>query len=265
MTQRYRLAPSARVSRDLSNLLYRAAEALEPNNNNMTPQVRAEIRESLIGASAGALVNKPPAAVLATLVWVVEMAQNRASENEFNSAQEELDEHGALAFAADWLEAEGLDVAEIRAAQPAAGYLAELRAKVADAQAELDALERAKPPEPVDIIADILDDRDAPALAADVLSALSRAGYAVVPELWSVTVSWPPEDDVTPYRRICASEAVAREKAAGLAREELENAFPDDYTEEALAALSDADAITLAEERCGVRVEIDSVEIEKEA
>ncbi|AFU87881.1 hypothetical protein CcrColossus_gp011 [Caulobacter phage CcrColossus] len=46
MSQRYRLADQIKVANDVSKLLYAAAEALEPNNQNVTPQARAELRES---------------------------------------------------------------------------------------------------------------------------------------------------------------------------------------------------------------------------
>lgn len=179
MTQRYRIPDQVKVATAVSRLLYAAAEALEPNNT-MTPGARATLRGELIGASAGALTHKPPAAVLETLIWVVEMAQDRATGADFNTPQEALDEHDALAFVADWLKAQGMDVSPIIGAQPAADAIAELVAKRDAAQAELDALEAAAPPEPLDVIADVLRYKDAQGDADDVLSALAKAGYQVV-------------------------------------------------------------------------------------
>ncbi|AFU87882.1 hypothetical protein CcrColossus_gp012 [Caulobacter phage CcrColossus] len=70
------------------------------------------------------------------------MAQDRATGSDFNSSQEALDEHDALAFVADWLEAQGEDVSPIRMAQPSAERLAALRQFAADEEAERAALER---------------------------------------------------------------------------------------------------------------------------
>ncbi|AFU88332.1 hypothetical protein CcrSwift_gp339 [Caulobacter phage CcrSwift] len=149
MSQRYRLAPSARVSKTLSDLLYAASEVVATAAQyETTPAGQtklAKMRGDLITESAGALVRKPPSAVLATLVWVVELAQARATENDFGNAQEALDEHDALAFVADWLEAEGVDVSDIRGAAPSAEALAELVARRDAEQEALDALERPVP------------------------------------------------------------------------------------------------------------------------
>ena len=170
MADFYRLAPSDRVSRDLSNLLYNAAVALEAGYDFATGE-RAKLREGLITESAGALVRKPPSAVLATLVWAVEMAQARATESDFNSAREALDEHDALNFAAYWLEMEGQDVTAIRGAQlkPEARQALENQAD-AD-QAALDALEGTP-------------QRPAPAAlsaAVDTLANYMRTGAATFP------------------------------------------------------------------------------------
>lgn len=185
MTQRYRLADQVKVANDLSNLLYKAGDALKAKPSDpllLSPVLRAKLSDDLIGASAGALTHKPPAAVLETLVWVVEMAQDRATGADFNTPQEALDEHHALAFVADWLEAQGLDVAPIRGAQPTRAALADLVEARDKAQAELDALEAAaRPaPEPVEIIAEVLREKDAQGYADDVISSLEAAGFKLV-------------------------------------------------------------------------------------
>lgn len=183
MTKRYRLADQTKIANEVSSLLYAASEvvasAAQYETTSAGQATLAKLRSDLIGMSAGALTHKPPAAVLETLVWVVEMAQDRATGADFNTPQEALDEHDALAFVADWLKAQGQDVSPIIGAQPSSEALAKLVAARDAAQAELDALERAKPQDPVEVIADVLDDRDALDHAADVISALERAGYTI--------------------------------------------------------------------------------------
>lgn len=187
---RYRLAVRDRFSRELAETLYQAAEAvarvipLVPESVPDERRALGKVRADLLTHSAGALVPKPPSAVLATLVWVVEMAQDRATNADFNTAQEALDEHESLAFVADWLEAEGQDVTPIRNAQPTAESLAELAARRDAEQEALDALEAAAlAEEPGDVITDALRPYLGATLAEnhadDVLAALDRAGFTI--------------------------------------------------------------------------------------
>ncbi|AXQ68550.1 hypothetical protein HOU00_gp125 [Caulobacter phage CcrPW] len=186
MTQRYRLADQIKVANEVSNLLYSASDVVAvAAQYETTPAGQAKLaklRSDLIGMSAGALTHKPPAAVLETLVWVVELAQDRATGADFNTPQEALDEHDALAFVCDWLKAQGQDVSPIIGAQPSSEALAKLVAARDAAQAELDALEVPALPEAVDVVADVLRYKDAQGDADDVLSALARAGFKVVRE-----------------------------------------------------------------------------------
>lgn len=186
MTQRYRLADQIKVANEVSNLLYAASDVVAvAAQYETTPAGQtklAKLRSDLIGMSAGALTHKPPAAVLETLVWVVELAQDRATGADFNTPQEALDEHDALAFVCDWLKAQGQDVSPIIGAQPRADVIAEYREQAAKLEAERAALEVPALPEAVDVVADVLRYKDAQGDADDVLSALARAGFKVVRE-----------------------------------------------------------------------------------
>lgn len=143
----YRLADQTKVANDLSNLMYGAALLLRTAANGefdgSHKAAALKAAESLIGASAGAHTHKPPAAVLATLQWVQQMAQERATDSDFQTAREALDEHDALRFVTDWLEAQGVDVLNIRAAELRREAREEYQAEAAREQEALDALEAA--------------------------------------------------------------------------------------------------------------------------
>jgi hypothetical protein len=134
---RYRLAPSAKVSSELSATHHAAFELLgNVNGAALTPDDARKLvktRDDLMTFAAGAYVAKPPAEVLETLKWVQEMAQARATENDFNSAREALAEHESLAFVTDWLESQGVDVTVIRGAELAPAVLTTIKV-AADAE-----------------------------------------------------------------------------------------------------------------------------------
>lgn len=185
---RYRLPPAGRVARELSETHFAAHDLLgHVNGAALTPddaRKLAKTRDSLMTFAAGAYTFKAPDSVLATLLWVVEMAQERATDSDFNTAREALDEHDALAFVTDWLEAHGLDVARIRGAELSAEARASLVEEANAEQAKLDALEAAQNPETA---ADVITEALAPFLgstvaenhADDVLDALTRAGFTL--------------------------------------------------------------------------------------
>ncbi|AFU86497.1 hypothetical protein D869_gp086 [Caulobacter phage CcrRogue] len=181
---RYRLPDMTAYGKGLSETLYAAFEALKNPQAPYKPGERARLIESLITYSAGAHTPKAPDSVLATLLWVVEMAQERATDSDFNTAREALDEHAALGFVTDWLEAHGLDVARIRGAELSAEARASLVEEADAEQAKLDALEAAQTGEtPADVITEAL----APFLGStvaenhsdDVLAALDAAGFTI--------------------------------------------------------------------------------------
>lgn len=121
--QRYRITNAAKVGKELSDAHYAASEAVARVLPLVPPAATAEratlqkLRDSLIGFSAGWYVAKPPTEVLEALCWIVEQAQARATENDFNTAREALAEHDAIAFVTDWLESFDLDVTAIRGAE----------------------------------------------------------------------------------------------------------------------------------------------------
>lgn len=187
----YRLTNAAKVANALSNTAYAAFELLGHVNGAMlsTDDGRklATTRDDLMTYAAGAYVAKPPAAVLETLLWVQQMAQERASDADFNTAREALDEHDALRFVTDWLASYDLDVTPIRGAELSADARATLQAEADAADAALDALEAAKtsddPGEVIrEALAPFLGATSAETHADDVLEALDRAGFALTPK-----------------------------------------------------------------------------------
>ncbi|ARB14234.1 hypothetical protein Ccr5_gp334 [Caulobacter phage Ccr5] len=185
---RYRLPNMAAYGKGLSDSLYAASEvvarAIPAETSATGPAALENLRSALITYSAGAHTPKAPDSVLATLLWVVEMAQERATDSDFNTAREALDEHDALGFVTDWLEAHGLDVSRIRAAELNAEARALLVEEADAEQAKLDALEAAALAEaPGDVITDALRPYLGAALAEthadDVLDALTRAGFQI--------------------------------------------------------------------------------------
>lgn len=186
----YRLANSAKVSADLANTAYAAFELLGSVNGAMLSsddaRKLAKTRDDLMTYAAGAYVPKVPAEVLETLSWVQQMAQERATDSDFNTAAEALEEHDALRFVTNWLEASGVDVTKIRGAEldpeARAEYEAEHAAEVEAGRLALESTLKAAA-EPGDVIrealAPFLGSTVAENHADDVLDSLERAGFII--------------------------------------------------------------------------------------